>query len=161
MSKEAVKEMKFPDNLIKHIEYWKGKPGNLIMVLHRIQEEYGYVPRSAAFSVAKMLDVPLAKIYGVVTFYHFFKLQKPGKHKISVCTGTACYLKGGEDIIAELENLLGVGLNGVTADKEFSFEAVRCLGCCGLAPVIVIDKDVYGNVTKVQLAEILSKYQGN
>ena len=138
---------------------WKDTPGNLIMVLHKVQEHYGYVPRSIAFEVADILDIPLAKVYGVVTFYHFFKLKKPGRHKIAVCMGTACYLKGGEDIIKELENLLGVGLNAVTPDGEFSMEAVRCIGCCGLAPVMTIDGQVFGNVKKDDLAEVIARYK--
>jgi NADH-quinone oxidoreductase subunit E len=123
------------------IAEWKSKPGNLIMVLH-----FGFIPREVAFEVADLLDTPLAKIYGVITFYNFFKLKKPGRHNIQVCMGTACYLKGGEDIIHELEEILGVGLNTVTADGEFSIEAVRCIGCCGLAPVLVVDGEVYGKI---------------
>jgi NADH-quinone oxidoreductase subunit E len=147
-----------PD-LASFIDGWKGRPGNLIMVLHRVQQAYGYIPRDVAFEVADRLGVPLAKIYGVVTFYHLFKLKKPGLHQIAVCMGTACYLKGGEDIIRELEELLGVGLNSVTPDGEFSIEAVRCVGCCGLAPVLTVDGEVYGRVEKKRLAEILAKYR--
>lgn len=128
------------------IAEWKSKPGNLIMVLHRVQQTFGYIPREVAFEVADLLDTPLAKIYGVITFYNFFKLKKPGRHNIQVCMGTACYLKGGEDIIHELEEILGVGLNTVTPDGEFSIEAVRCLGCCGLAPVLVVDGEVHGKL---------------
>jgi len=128
------------------IAEWKSKPGNLIMVLHRVQQHFGFIPREVAFEVADLLDTPLAKIYGVITFYNFFKLKKPGRHNIQVCMGTACYLKGGEDIIHELEEILGVGLNTVTPDGEFSIEAVRCLGCCGLAPVLVVDGEVYGKI---------------
>jgi NADH-quinone oxidoreductase subunit E len=138
---------------------WKNKPGNLIMVLHKVQSVYGYIPRNAAVELSKELDVPLAKIYGVVTFYHFFKLNKPGRNRIAVCMGTACYLKGGEDIIQELENLLGIGLNSVTEDGGFSIEAVRCIGCCGLAPVMSINDEVYGKVTKAELPEILAKHR--
>lgn len=143
-----------------YIKQWKSKPGNLIMVLHRVQEHFGYIPRSAAFEVAERLSVPVAKIYGVVTFYHFFKLKKPGRHKIQVCMGTACYLKGAEALIEELEALLGTGLNSTTPDNEFSIEAVRCVGCCGLAPVMMIDGKVYGNLVPDQLAEILAQHKG-
>jgi NADH-quinone oxidoreductase subunit E len=155
---ESVVEL--PPALAEFIEQWKPRPGNLIMVLHRVQQEYGFIPRQVAFEVARRLDVPLAKIYGVITFYHFFKLQQPGKHQIAVCMGTACYLKGGEDLIQELETLLGVGLNTVTPDGQFSIEAVRCIGCCGLAPVMTVDGEVYGRVTKDQLPSVLAKYQG-
>jgi len=152
-------EVKLPEKLENFVKEWKQKPGNLIMVLHKVQEEYGYIPRDVAISVSHKLDVPLAKIYGVATFYHYFKLTEPGKHQISVCMGTACYLKGGEDIIQEIENLLGIGIGGVTEDRKFSMEAVRCVGCCGLAPVVVIDDEVYGKVTKDRLPEIIAKYK--
>ena len=145
--------------LLDFIAQWKSRPGNLIMVLHRVQETFGYIPREVAFQVAEQLDVPLAKIYGVITFYHFFRLKRPGKHKITVCMGTARYLKGGADLTKEFEQLLGTGLNTTTPDNRFSLEAVLCLGCSGLAPVMTIDGEVYGRLTAEQLPEILSKYQ--
>lgn len=148
-----------PPDLVAFIEEWKTRPGNLIMVLHKVQQHYGYVPREVAFEVARRIDVPLAKIYGVITFYHYFRLKQPGKHQIAVCMGTACYLNGGEDLIQEFENLLGVGLNSITPDGQFSVEAVRCIGCCGLAPVLTVDGEVYGRVTKDELPSILAKYQ--
>ena len=156
---DRAEKLELTPELLAFIEQWKGKPGNLIMVLHKIQEAFGYVPRAIAFQVADKLDVPLAKIYGVITFYHFFRLKRPGKHIIAVCMGTACYLKGGEDLIKEFEQLLGTGLNTTTPDGRFSLEAVRCLGCCGLAPVMTIDGEVYGRLTREQLPEILAKYQ--
>lgn len=152
-----MSEKKLPDELISFINEWKNKPGNLIMVLHRVQEHYGYIPREIALEVAELLDVPVAKIYGVVTFYHLFKLTKPGRNRIAVCMGTACYLKGGEDIILELERQLGIGLNKVTPDGEFSVEAVRCIGCCGLAPVMTVNGEVFGSVKTAQLKKILEQ----
>ena len=148
---------KLTPELNAFIAEWKNKPGNLIMVLHRVQQAFGYIPREVAFEVAEKLDVPLAKIYGVITFYNFFKLKKPGRNQIQVCMGTACYLKGGEDIIQELQGILGVGLNTVTPDGEFSVEAVRCLGCCGLAPVMVINGEVFGKVQTKDLQGVLAK----
>ncbi len=153
--------IELPADLAAFIDQWKSRPGNLIMVLHKVQQHYGYVPRDVAFEVAARLDVPLAKIYGVITFYHYFRLKKPGKHQIAVCMGTACYLKGGEDLIQEFETLLGVGLNQITPDGQFSVEAVRCIGCCGLAPVLTVDGEVYGRVTKDELPTILAKYQNH
>jgi NADH:ubiquinone oxidoreductase subunit E len=155
----AVAEQKLSDSVLQFVEEWRDRPGNLIMVLHRVQEEYGYVPRAHALELAQLLDVPLAKIYGVITFYHFFKLEKPGRNKIAVCMGTACYLKGGEDLILELEELLGTGINQVTPDGEFSMEAVRCVGCCGLAPVLMVNDEVYGKVTKARLPEIVAEHR--
>lgn len=159
MASTEAREADLPESLMDSIEEWKTKPGNLIMVLHKVQNEYGYVPRDVAMKVARLLDVPLAKIYGVVTFYHFFKLDKPGKYNIQVCMGTACYLKGGEDIVAELEEVLGIGVNCVTEDGLFSIESVRCVGCCGLAPVLVVGDEVFGKVKKDDVAEIIAKFE--
>ena len=135
------------------------KPGNLIMVLHRVQQTYGYIPREIAIETAELLEVPLAKIYGVVTFYNFFKLQKAGKYIVQVCLGTACYLRGGDDLLKEFESQLGVGLNATTADGLFSVEAVRCLGCCGLAPVCVVNGNVHGKLEKKDVAGIIEQYR--
>lgn len=155
--KPAESQHKLTPELKAFIAEWKNKPGNLIMVLHRVQQSFGYIPREVAFEVAGLLEIPLAKIYGIITFYNFFKLKKPGRNQIQVCMGTACYLKGGEDIIEELEGILGVGLNTVTPDGEFSVEAVRCLGCCGLAPVMVINGEVFGKVKTEDLRGIIAK----
>ena len=153
------KKMLTPD-ILAFIEAWSDKPGNLIMVLHRVQQHFGYIPRDAAFEVADALRIPVAKIYGVITFYHFFKLSKPGRNQIAVCMGTACYLKGGQALIDECERILGVGLNTVTEDGEFSVEAVRCIGCCGLAPVVTVNGDVYGDVDTKQMAKIIDQFEG-
>lgn len=142
-----------------YIRKWKPVPGNLIMVLHKVQEHFGYVPRPVAFQVAEQLKVPVAQVYGVLTFYHYFKLTKPGKFKIAVCMGTACYLKGGADLLHELEHILGVGVNTVTPDGLFSVEAVRCLGCCGLAPVLSVNGTMHGNLKKEDVAGIVAQYQ--
>lgn len=160
MATTAPERVQLPQELLDFVEEWRDKPGNLIMILHRMQQIYGYIPRAEALELAHVLDVPLAKIYGVITFYHFFKLNKPGKNKIQVCMGTACYLKGGQDLIQELENLLGIGVNQTTTDREFSMEAVRCVGCCGLAPVVVVNEEVYGKVGKDRLPEILAEHRG-
>jgi NADH-quinone oxidoreductase subunit E len=157
ITKDKVESIEFSSTLLQFIEEWKDKPGSLIMILHRTQQEFGYLPRPAVIKLSQMLNIPLAKIYGVVTFYHFFKLTKPGRHNIQVCMGTACYLKGGEDLIHELENLLGIGLNQVSDDGEFSFEAVRCVGCCGLAPVAVCGPDVFGKLVTDKLPEVLAQ----
>ena len=156
MSKELAQ---MTPELRAFIEEWKEKPGNLIMVLHQVQQTYGYIPREVAIEVSELLDVPLAKIYGVVTFYNFFKLQKAGKYIIQVCLGTACYLRGGDDLMKELERELGIGVNGTTADGLFSIEAVRCLGCCGLAPVIVVNGEVHGKLETKNIAGIIEKYR--
>ena len=140
------------------IEEWKDKPGNLIMVLHKVQQTYGYIPRNIAIETSELLGVPLAKIYGVVTFYNFFKLQKAGKYIIQVCLGTACYLRGGDDLIKTFERKLGIGVNATTPDGLFSIEAVRCLGCCGLAPVVVVNGEVHGKLESKDVDAIIEKY---
>ena len=163
-TKEQVKEPAAADEVLTpeleaFIRKWKNEPGNLIMVLHKVQEHFGYVPRPVAFQVAEQLGIPLAKVYGVLTFYHFFKLEKPGRFRISVCMGTACYLKGAADLLQELENILGVGLDTVTPDGLFSVEAVRCLGCCGLAPVMSVNGTMHGNLKREDVAGIVAQYQ--
>jgi NADH-quinone oxidoreductase subunit E len=108
--------------------------------------------------VSRLMGIPLARIYGIITFYHLFKLQKPGRYQIQVCMGTACYLKGGNDIIQDIEDILGVAINNTTSDGLFSLEMVRCVGCCGLAPVMLINGKAYGNVEKSELPKILGEY---
>lgn len=159
-AKQAAEKLTVTPELAAFIREWKDKPGNLIMVLHRVQQTYGYVPREIAFEIAALLDVPLAKIYGVITFYNFFKTEKVGRNIIQVCMGTACYLRGGEDILLELEKQLGVGVNATTPDGEFTVEAVRCLGCCGLAPVAVVNGVVHGKLVKAQVENIISQCCG-
>lgn len=150
----------FSKELDAFIEEWKNKPGNLIMILHHVQEEQGYISKEAAAEVAERTNSPLARVYGVMSFYHLFKTQRPGKNKISVCLGTACYLKGGQDLIDEARAILGVSAESIsTADGLFSVEPVRCIGCCGLAPVMSVNGDVYGKLTKNQISGILDKYR--
>lgn len=149
----------FSKELGVFINEWKTKPGNLIMILHRVQEEQGYISKEAAAEVAKRTDTHLARVYGVMSFYHFFKETKPGKNRINVCLGTACYLKGGQDLIDEARSILSLNPEDITtADQLFSVEPVRCIGCCGLAPVISVNGDVYGKLGKSQMREIIAKY---
>ena len=155
----AKEEITFPPELISFIDEWKIKPGSLIMILHKTQETFGYISRASAEKISLYTGIPLARVYGVITFYHFFKTTKPGKNKISVCLGTACYLKGGQDLIEEARDILGLAPNGVTEDGLFSIDPVRCVGCCGLAPVIVVGKDTYGKLTKDMLPGIIAKYK--
>ena len=156
MSKELAQ---LTPELKAFIEEWKEKPGNLIMVLHQVQQTYGYIPREVAIEVSELLSVPLAKIYGVVTFYNFFKLQKAGKYIIQVCLGTACYLRGGDDLMKTLERELGIGVNGTTPDGLFSVEAVRCRGGGGLAPVVVVNGEVHGKLETKDIPGIIEKYR--
>jgi NADH-quinone oxidoreductase subunit E len=142
------------------IAEWKDKPGNLIMILHKVQETEGYISAASARMVSERTGIPLAKVYGVVSFYHFFKTEKPGRNQISVCLGTACYLKGGQDLFDEARSILGIPEGKVTtADGEFSVEPVRCIGCCGLSPVITVNGEVYGRLVKSQIKGIIDKYR--
>ncbi len=151
----------FSAELNAFIDEWKGKPGNLIMILHQVQEEQGFISREAADEVAARTGIPLARVYGTMSFYHFFKTVKPGKNRISVCLGTACYLKGAQDLIDESRSLLGLKDDEITtSDGLFSVEPVRCIGCCGLAPVLSVNGDVYGKLTRDQIHEVIGKYQG-
>jgi len=156
---QAAGDVKFPQELLSFIDEWKVKPGSLIMILHRTQETFGYISRPAAEQLSLLTGIPLARIYGVITFYHFFKTTMPGKHKISVCLGTACYLKGSQDLIDEVRSILKIVPDGVTADGQFSVDPVRCVGCCGLAPVLTVGTDTFGKLTKDMLPGIIAKYQ--
>jgi NADH-quinone oxidoreductase subunit E len=140
------------------VEKWRDKKGSLIMVLHEIQNHYGYVPRNVSLQLSQQLDIPLARIYEVITFYNYFKLEPPGKYTISVCLGTACYLKGAPGLVDEIKNLLNIKERETTADGLFHLDVVRCLGCCGLAPVMMINGQIYGKVKRNDVMGILSKY---
>jgi len=150
----------FSKELNAFIDEWKMKPGNLIMILHRVQEEQGFISREAATLVANRTGNPLARVYGTMSFYSFFKTVKPGKNRVSVCLGTACYLKGGQDLIEEARSILGLsGTEITTSDGLFSVEPVRCIGCCGLAPVLSVNGEVYGKLTRDQMDGVLAKYK--
>lgn len=137
----------------------RGKPGSLIPVLEQVQEELGYLSMAVQQRVAKGLNIPVANVYGVVTFYSFFTMVPRGKHNIRVCLGTACYVRGGQRLLESLTTTLGIEPGGCTQDRMFSLETVRCLGACGLAPVIVIDEDTHGQVKPAKLDGILARYK--
>ncbi|MDW8056496.1 MAG: NADH-quinone oxidoreductase subunit NuoE [Elusimicrobiota bacterium] len=132
---------------------------NLITILHKVQQIYGYLDRDAIQEVAEFIRIPTSHIWGVATFYHYFKLKKPGKHIISVCLGTACYIKGADEIIAKLKEELKTDVGGVSPDGLFSLEEARCLGACSLAPVVMIDGKVYGNLTPQSVTQIIKEYK--
>ena len=134
-------------------------PGELINILHAAQEIFGYLPREVQEMVAAELHIPVSRVYGVVTFYSFFTMTPKGKYPISVCLGTACYVKGSGDILEEFKELLGVDVGRCDETGTFSLDATRCIGACGLAPVLTINDDVYGRVQKGDAAKILEKYK--
>ena len=138
---------------------WRKKRGSLIMALHEIQSVKGFVPWQDAADLAEGMGIPLARIYEVLTFYNFFKLDAPGKAVISVCTGTACYLKGNDKVLEEFKKELGIGEGESTEDKMFHLQRVRCVGCCGLAPVCVVNGKTYGRVTPGDVRNILDEWR--
>ncbi|MBC7216765.1 MAG: NAD(P)H-dependent oxidoreductase subunit E [Candidatus Caldatribacterium sp.] len=141
------------------LENFRGKPGMLIQALHSVQNLLGYLPPWALKKVSRALDVPLSEVYGVVTFYHFFSMKPRGKHVIQVCLGTACYVRGGQEILERLRKELQVDIGGVTPDGRFSLEVMRCAGACGLAPVMRVDNDIHKRVNPSQVLEILKNYE--
>ena len=144
--------------LLEVIAEKKGEKGALMPILQKAQEIYGYLPIEVQTIISNETGIPLEKIYGVVTFYAQFSLNPKGKYKISVCLGTACYVKGAGDIYDKLQEKLGIAGGECTADGKFSLEACRCIGACGLAPVLTVNDDVYGRLTVDDLDEILAKY---
>jgi len=134
------------------------RAGELINILHKTQETFGYLPAEVQQVIAGELNIPVAKVYGVVTFYAFFTMQPKGKHKISVCMGTACYVRGAEKIVDELKKELGIKVGEITADGKFSLDCLRCVGACGLAPVMLIGDKVYGRVVAKEVKGILDSY---
>ncbi|MGI5998596.1 MAG: NADH-quinone oxidoreductase subunit NuoE [Lutispora sp.] len=141
------------------IESHKGQQGSLMPVLHETQELFGYLPEEAQKKISKELNIPMAEIYGVATFYSRFTLKPRGEHTIGVCLGTACYVKNAQLVFERLQKELNVKPGGTTEDNKFTLEATRCLGCCGLAPVMMIGEDVYGKLVPDDIPEILNKYR--
>lgn len=141
------------------IEKYKNTKGALIPVLHEAQEVYGYLPMSVQKTVADGLVIPLAEVYGVVTFYTQFYLNPKGKYQVSVCLGTACYVKGSGQILDKLKEKLGIDPGTCSKDGSFSLDTTRCIGACGLAPVMMVNDDVYGRLTPDEIEGILAKYK--
>lgn len=158
--KELLKEFT-PEQVAKLdsiIEKHKGKAGGLIPVLEEAQVCLEYLPLPVQKRIAAGLNLPLSRVYGVVTFYSFFTMTPRGKHTVRVCLGTACYVRGGKALTETLEKQFGIKEGETTADRMFTLESVRCLGACGLGPVIVIDDDVHGRVKPGKVKDILSQY---
>ena len=145
--------------LAKVIEEHKSVPGCLMRVMQEAQAIYGYLPKEAQVMIAEGLGVSLSEVYGVATFYTQFSLSPKGRHRISLCLGTACYVKGADKILEALEEKLGIKCGECTPDGLFSLDSCRCVGACGLAPVMMIDEDVHGKLTIDQLDGILDSYR--
>lgn len=145
--------------LKEYINSVKNSQGVTMQILQKAQGIFGYLPLEVQQFISEETNIPLADIYGVVTFYTQFSTEEKGKHRIGVCLGTACYVKGSQDIMDKLADELNVQVGKTTEDRLFTLEATRCLGCCGLAPVIMIDDDVYGKIETQKINSILSKYK--
>ena len=147
-------------NFIKDVcKSYGNKPGEVINVLHKVQGEYGYLPAEIQELVAKELGIPVSRVYGIVSFYSFFTVTPKGEHPISVCLGTACYVRGAEKVLDDLKRQLGIGVGEVTPDGKFSLTCLRCVGACGLAPVIEVGDKVYGRMTPDRVKDVLAEYK--
>lgn len=144
--------------LMEVINRYKGTDGALIPVLHEAQDIYGYLPIEVQAIISQHLNITMAEIYGVVTFYTQFTTQPKGKYKIGICLGTACYVKGSGDILNKIKEKLGIGEGECSPDGKYSIDATRCIGACGLAPVMTVNDDVYGKLTVDDLDDIFAKY---
>jgi NADH:ubiquinone oxidoreductase subunit E len=153
--------MTLPDAIVREIESYRDRPHSesyLIAVLQKIQTQFGYLPRALMDEVSQRMQIPAAKVTGVATFYHFFSFTPRGKHVVTVCMGTACFVRGADKVLARLKERLGVEEGGTTEDQRFTLSTARCIGTCALAPVVLVDDTVYGNVTPAQVDTILATY---
>jgi NADH-quinone oxidoreductase subunit E len=159
MAKDLLSQEKFA-KLDEAIAKYKGTNGALMPVLHEGQHIFGFLPLEVQKHISNGLNVPMAEIYGVVTFYSQFSLEPKGEYHIGVCLGTACYVKGAQALIDRISRDLNLEVNKTTADGKYSLEATRCIGACGLAPVLTVNEDVYGRLVEADIPGILEKYQG-
>jgi NADP-reducing hydrogenase subunit HndA len=147
-------------NIIKEIcASFNNDPQELINVLHKCQEHFGYLPAEIQEVISNELVVPVAKVYGVVTFYSFFTMTPKGKHPVSICMGTACYVRGAEKVLEEFKKELGLKVGQTTQDGKFSLSSLRCVGACGLAPVVMVGDKTYGRVAPDDVRNILKEYE--
>ncbi len=159
MSRIKVKIKEKDLNIIKEIcKSFNNEQGELINVLHKTQEHFGYLPAEIQEVVAKELEMSVAKVYGVVTFYSFFTMKPKGKFPISICTGTACYVRGAENVLGEFKRQLNIEVGETTPDGKFSLSCLRCVGACGLAPVVLVGDKTYGRVSPEGVKDILAEY---
>lgn len=141
------------------VDEHKGEPGGLIQVLQKAQDLFGCLPIEVQERIADGLGLPVSEVYGVVSFYSYFTMEPRGKHVIRVCLGTACYVRGGDQVLDEMKAALGMAETGMTPDGEFSLETVRCVGACSLAPVVMVDEDIYRQVKTSDVKGLLAQYQ--
>ncbi len=145
--------------LDEFIDALPSKKGELIRVLHHAQNIYGYLPQELQIHIAKKMEVPTSKVFGVVSFYSFFTMEPKGEFDIAICLGTACYVRGADKVLQEFKKELGIEVGGTTPDGKFSLTALRCVGACGLAPVVLVNQKVYGRVTEAEVKGIIDEYR--
>ncbi len=150
-------EQKLKQEIKEIIEQYTTAKDNLVPILNDVQEKYGYIPQIAQSEISEYLNIPMAEIYGVITFYSRFTLKPKGKYAISVCLGTACFVKGSEKLMSRLKERLGIKEGETTKDGQFSIDSTRCLGACGIAPVFTVNGEVYGKATVKKLDEVLDE----
>jgi NADH-quinone oxidoreductase subunit E len=146
------------EKLIEIIEKYSGEEGKLLNLLLEVQEEYNYLPKDALQEIAARLDIPLSRLYSVASFFKDFSLTPRGEHSIHVCTGTACQVWGGQRLVDKVGEELNIKPGETTEDLKFTLDTVNCPGCCGLAPVVIMDKDIHGKVSREGLAKLIKKY---
>lgn len=156
-----MSEIKLAENKVRELEKvcaeHGNQPGELINVLHKAQGIFGYLPREVQEIIACQLGIPVSKVYGVVTFYSFFTMTPKGEHPISICMGTACYVRGAEKVLDEFKRVLGINVGETSADGKYSLSSLRCVGACGLAPVVLIGEKVYGRVVPGDVEKIIKE----
>ncbi len=146
-------------NIIKDIcAQYDNRPSDVIHILHGVQGALGYLPMEVQEAIAKQLGIPVSRVYGIVTFYSFFTMEPKGEHPISICLGTACHVRGADQILEEFKRVLGIGVGQTTPDGKFSIDCLRCVGACGLAPVAMIGEKVYGRLTPNMVTGIIEEY---
>lgn len=155
---ETCVDVRVKEETAEIVSKYTKEKDNLIGILNEVQEKYGYIPQKAQAVISEYLNLPMAEIYGVITFYSRFTLQPKGKYNISICMGTACFVKGSQSLLDRAKERLNIGPGEVTEDGKFSIDDVRCVGACGLAPVFIVNDEVYGNATVKQLDEVIDKY---
>ena len=160
MSRKIIKiEKEIKDKIVEICNKFNNNPGELINVLHQTQDFFGYLPAEAQEVIAGQLGIPTAKVYGVVSFYSFFTMTPQGKYPISVCLGTACYVRGAEKVLDEFKSQLGINVGETDAQGLFSLNALRCVGACGLAPVALVDGKVFGRLVPSDVKNIIEEYK--
>ena len=158
MCEKNCMDEKLSNEMKELLKNYAQDKSNLIQILNEVQEKYGYIPKQSQIEISNYLSIPMAEIYGVITFYSRFTLEPKGKYNISVCLGTACFVKGSQALLDRLKERLKIEEGQTTPDGKFSIDATRCVGACGLAPVFTINNEVYGKATVKKLDEVLDEY---